>query len=215
MSAMRQAVATGIAVLAVMMITGCGRSAAPPAATSNSAEAATKPAGPPQIVSGKTAFWAMYTAAHSWASDAQVLRVTAKELPGFKNEDGKAAMWEAVFASPSRAKYRVLTYSIADASPNIFKGVDAGLEMPWGGATREAMPVDLSLFNTDSDIAYSAASADAAVWLKKNPGKQLALLEAGDTYRYPDPVWYFMWGTKQAGYAVYVDADSGKVLKHP
>lgn len=215
MSAMRQAVAAGIAAIAVMTITGCGRAAGPPAATTTSAEAATKPAGPPQIVSGRTAFWAMYTAAHNWASDAQALRVTEKELPGFKNADGKAGMWEGVFVSPSRAKYRVLTYSIADAPPNIFKGVDAGLEMPWAGATRDAMPLDLSLFNIDSDSAYSAASADAAEWLKKNPGKQVAILEAGDTYRFPDPVWYVMWGTKQAGYAVYVDADSGKVLKHP
>jgi len=86
--------------------------------------------------------------------------------------------------------------------------------MPWGGVSRDAMPVDLTMFTVDSDEAYKAAAADAADWLKKNPGKQLATLEVGDTYKFAGPVWYAMWGNKTAGYTALVDASSGKVMKH-
>jgi hypothetical protein len=142
-----------------------------------------------------------------------VLRLTAKPVDGFPKQAGKAPMWEAVFASSSKAKYRIFTYSVADVPPSVYKGVNGGLEIAWSGVTRDAMPVDLSQFNVDSDAAYLAASGDAAEWLKKNAGKEVSALEMGDSYRFPEPVWYVMWGTKSAGYAAYVDANSGKVLK--
>jgi hypothetical protein len=74
------------------------------------------------------------------------------------------------------------------------------------------MPIDLTLFNVDSDAAYTAAVAAAADWLKNNPGKGLSAFEIGDTYKFQVPVWYVMWGTKALGYATIVDASTGKVL---
>ncbi|MGA8107937.1 MAG: hypothetical protein WBD46_02705 [Acidobacteriaceae bacterium] len=197
---------------ALLLFSGCTRSAptAPPA-QQPAARTQAAPAGP---VAAKDAFYPMYKAARAWAPDISVLRITAKSLAGYKNEAGKAVMWEAVFASPGKATYRVFTYSTVDVPASmIYKGVNGGLELPWGGATRDVMPIDLSLFTVDSDAAYQAAAADGAEWLKKNPGKELAVLEMGDTWRFPVPVWHVMWGTASAGYAAWVDASTGKVLK--
>jgi hypothetical protein len=200
--------------VAVLILAGCSQSTTPNPAASTQPAATTQSEAPPEIVAAKTAFWPMYTAARNWAPDIVVLRITAKEVPGFKNEGGKAAMWEAAFASPSRHEYRVDSYSIATVPPYTHKGVMTGLRMPWGGATRTVMPVDLSMFNVDSDDAYKAAAGDAADWLKKNPDKGLATLEIGATYKTPGPAWFFMWGTKKSGYTALVDASGGKVLKH-
>jgi hypothetical protein len=197
--------------LAVLLLAGCSQSTTKPA---SQPEGAAQPAAAPELITAKTAFWAMYKAAHNWAPDAEVLRVTAREVPGFKNNAGKAAMWEAVFASPSLGQYRTFTDSIAAVPPDIYKGVVAGLAQPWSGVTRDVMSVDLSLFNIDSDAAYTAAAADAADWLKKNPGKNLSAFAIGDSYKFQVPVWYVMWGTKDAGYAVFIDASTGKLLKH-
>ena len=49
----------------------------------------------------------MYTSARSWTPDLVMIRLTPKEIPGFKNEAGKAAMWQAAFASPSLHQYRI------------------------------------------------------------------------------------------------------------
>jgi hypothetical protein len=197
------------AVSLVLLLAGCSQSTSKPAAPSG---AQAQPAGPPELITAKTAFWLMYKAAHNWAPDVEAIRLSAKEVPGFKNDAGKAAMWEAVFASPSLHQYKTFTDSIADAPPNIFKGVVAGFAQPWGGATRDAMPIDVTLFNVDSDAAYTAAAVAAADWLKNNPGKELSEFEIGDTYKFQVPVWYVMWGTKAAGYATIVDASTGKVL---
>ena len=204
-----------LAVLAIapLLLAGCSKSTssssneAPPTAQAPAATTA------PEIVSGKTAFWEMYKTAHAWASDAEAMRVTEKDVPGYPSKDGKAGEWEAVFGSPSLRSYRVITYAIVDVPPTIAKGVAAGMVLPWGGPNRDAMPIDITSFNIDSDAAYAAAATDAAAWLKANPGKPIGALEVGETYKFPDPVWYVQWGTKAAGYAVLVDANSGKVLK--
>jgi hypothetical protein len=205
--------AVSVTAVAALLFAGCSQTTTQPSA-SNPAGAATKSEGPPEIVPAKAAFWPMYTAARNWAPDIVLLRITAKEVPGFKNEAGKAAMWEAVFASPSRHEYRIDSYSIASVPPYIHKGVMTGLRMPWGGVTRDVMPVDLTQLTVDSDDAYKAAAGDAGDWLKKNPDKKLAALEVGDTYKMPGPVWYVVWGNKNAGYSAVVDANSGKVMKH-
>lgn len=202
-----------MAATLVLLLVGCSKSMTTTSAASQPAADA-KSAAPPQVVPAKTAFASMYTAAHSWAPDVILLKVSAKELPGYKNEAGKAAMWEGVFASPNQRAYRVYTYSIVGIPPEVHKGVAAGLKMPWGGETNDAMPVDLSLFNVDSDTAYTAASTEAAAWLRKNPTVQISTLEVGRTQKLPAPVWFVMWGTKKAGYATFVDANTGQVLKH-
>jgi hypothetical protein len=201
-----------LAVLSVasLLFAGCSQPGNNSAASSTPA-AAPAAAAAPEIVTGKTAFWEMYKSAHAWAPDAEPMRVTLRDLPGYPNKDGKAGEWEAVFGSPSLRSYRTFTYSIVDA-PGVSKGVAAGLVMPWGGPTRDAMPIDIASLTVDSDAAYTAAAADATNWIKANPGKGVGALEAGETSRVPDPVWYVMFGTKAAGYAAIVDANSGKVL---
>jgi len=196
--------------VAVLLLAGCSQSTTPSAG--NDSQAAKQPTGPPELVTAKTAFWPMYTSARSWTPDLVMIRLTPKEVPGFKNEAGKAAMWQVAFASPSLHQYRIYSYAIASVAPDIYKGVVAGLRLPWGGVTRDAMPVELSSFNIDSDAAYQTAAADAAGWLKKNPGKEPSSFELGNTYRFQAPVWYLMWGDKKSGYVAFVDANTGKVL---
>jgi hypothetical protein len=197
--------------LAALLLAGCSSS------TSTSApapEKAAAPAAAPEIITAKTALWEMYKTAHAWSSDAEPIRVTARDVPGYKNEAGKAGMWEAIFGSPTLGMYRTFTYAIIDAPPSVSKGVSAGLALPWHGATRDAMPIDTSMFNIDSDAAYTAAAADAAAWLKSYPGKEVSDFEIGDTYKFQAPVWYVMWGTKASGFAAIVDASTGKVVSH-
>lgn len=206
---MRTVPVVGVVLLAALLMAGCQSSSSPSSANNAAAPA---PSATPQTVTAKAAFWPMYHAAHSWAPDAAVFRLTAKPLSGFTNDSGKAAMWEAVFASATLHQYRNFTYSIAAAPPQTYAGVTGGLAMPWGGETRDAMAIDTSRFNVDSDAAWKAASSLAADWLKKNPQQSPAALELGENYRYPEPVWYVQWGDKKSGYAALVSADTGKSL---
>jgi hypothetical protein len=211
MKAVCKRFAAGAMAFAVVVMVGCNQSATPAASEGTTAAA---PAGPPALVTAKTAFNAMYTSAFKWAPDVVLLSINPKDVTGFTNGDGKAAMWEAGFASASLHKYRVDDYAIVTVLPSIHKGGMAGLPMQWGGPSRDVMPIEISSFSVDSDTAYKAAAAEAADWLKKNPDKKLSTIALGNTYRFQMPVWYVLWGDpKTGGYVAYVDANSGKVLK--
>ena len=192
----------------LLLLAGCSSST-----TNSDATPAPAPAGPPQLVTAKAAFGPLYKGALSWAPDLVFLGLQEKDVPGFQNADGKAAMWEATFASPAQHKYRVDTYSIVTVLPDIHKGTDGGIALPWAGATRDAMPIDPAAFEADSDAVYSAAAADAADWLKKNPDKKLSSFGLGNAYQFHRPVWFVVWGDKKSGYIAYVDAVTGKVVK--
>ena len=208
-SFLRQCSISAIAI-AALLVSGCSQSATPSGSSQSSTGG---PAGPPELVTAKTAFWPMYKSALTWSSDAETLRISAREVPGFKNQAGKAAMWEASFGSPSKHQYRAYTYSIATVLPDIHKGATAGLALPWGGQTRDAMPIDPTVFNIDSDAAYQTSAADAAPWLAKNADKPLTSVELGSTYAFKSPVWYISWGDKKAGYIGLVNATSGTLYK--
>jgi hypothetical protein len=209
---MQRKLSIALAAISLMALSACAPS--PKTAATAETEAKTAPAAPPEPIPAKTAFWPMYTSARTWTTDFVILKVESKDVPGFKNENGKAAMWEATFASPSRQEYRTYTYAIAAVPPDIYKGVVVGGPEPWNGTyTRSAMPIQISEFSVDSDAAYQAAAADAAAWLKKNPDKKLAPMELSNSARFQVPTWYLMWGDKKLGYAAFVNATTGKVLK--
>ena len=199
------------AFAAVLILTAC--SEAPKTTTEAKTETEAKkevvPSGP---VSAKTAFYAMYTPARTWATDLLPLSLVSNEVPGQKNEDGKAAMWTVVFVSPSRREARTLYYSTVDSGANIHKGVNAGGPEPWSGATGKVKPFQITEFAVDSDAAYKTAYEKAESWVKKHPDKKctMSLISAA---RFPSPVWYVLWGNEKSGYAAFVNATTGLAMK--
>lgn len=177
---------------------------------------ASEPAAPETAtapITAKTAYLAMYKSAYKWSPDVVLLKLNPDPRPGFGFDAGKAGIWEAMFGSSSKREYRIFTYAVAAHSPDIYKGVTVGNAVPWGGPTRDVMPIPSADFAVDSDAAYSTAAADGAAWIKKNPDKKVTTFQLGNGYSFPSPVWYIVWGDKKSGYVALVNATTGKVMK--
>lgn len=206
-------VLSGVTIFsAVVLMTACSEVPKPLVPDAKSEAAAKEPSGPAQLVTGKTAFWEMYKSAHAWAKDEMPLSLEAKDIPGFKNEDGKAAMWVGHFGSLQRHEARTFTYAIATHEPDIRKGVSVGRAIPWAGPVKQALSFDTTEFKIDSDDAYKTAHAGAKEWLAKHPDKEMTL-SLGNASRFPGPVWFFLWGNTKSGYFGYVSATTGKLVK--
>ena len=156
------------------LLNSCSSSPKTAAASSTEApkEAVAAPLAP---VSGKTAYWEMYTSARNWSKDAQPLEVQSKAIPGIENADGKAAMWTAMFASPVKSEARVFTYAIAAKKPDIYKGVTIGRACPGMAQARDRLPFQMREVAVDSDAAYKVAATEAGKWLKDHPGEDASL----------------------------------------
>ena len=194
-------------ILAFIMTTACSEA---PKITEPKTEAKREAPKPPEPVTGKTAFYEMYKPARGWASDLLPLSLASGEVPNMKNEAGKAAMWTAVFVSPSRREARTLSYSVVDQGTTIHKGITVGGAELWSGPTAKSEPFQTSQFVIDSDVAYETASKKAAAWLKSHPGKSVTFY-LGSASRFPAPVWYVLWGNNKSGYSVYVNATTGAI----
>lgn len=203
-----------VLVVAVLGLTACSSEPAKTTEVKTDTDAAKKaPAGPPEPVLGKTAFYEMYTPAHAWAADMVPISLKSGEVAGVKNGQGKAGVWIAVFGSPSQRLARTYTYSVADELPTITKGVKAETPEAWAGPTTAVMTFQTSDFTIDSDAAYQAAAAKGADWLKdpENAAKPVSLT-LGAASRFPAPVWYILFGNSKSGFVAYVNATTGNII---
>lgn len=197
-----------IAATVAIVLSGC--SSAPTTPAKVETEAKKEPAKPAEAVAAQSAFYEMYKPARGWATDLLGLSLTSGEVPGIKNEDGKAGKWTAVFVSSSKKEARTFTYVVADDG-DLRKGVNVGGPLVWMGSTPDSKAFSNTEFLVNSDAAYKAAYEKAAEWLKTHPGLKVTMA-LGNGSRFPAPVWYIMWGTKKEGYAVYVNATTGAVI---
>jgi len=198
-------------MVAIFFLSGCSQPSNP--AGGNVPTVKASETASTQPVTAKTAYSSMYRSAYQWAPDLVLLKLTPKDVAGFAGDGGKAAIWEGTFASPSKRECRIFSYAVAAHPPDVYQGVTVGSAIPWGGVTREVTAIPSSEFTVDSDAAFTAATTDAEVWLKKNPEKKLSSFTLGNGYSFPAPVWYVVWGDKKSGYVAFVNASTGKVLK--
>jgi hypothetical protein len=206
---------TAVVLAAAIGLAACSSDTTNTTGTKTDAETAAKqvPAGPPQPIAAKAAFWEMYTPAHAWAADLVAISLKSGEVAGVKNADGKAGVWTAVFGSPSQSAARTYVYSVADQLPDITKGVKANLAEAWRGPTAAVMPVQTGDFKIDSEAAYKAAAAKAADWLKEKDNAQKPVsLSLGAASRFPAPVWVILFGTSKLGFLTVVNASTGDII---
>jgi len=203
-----------VLAVAVFGLTACSSSEPAKTAEVKTDDAAKKaaPAGPPEPVAGKTAFYEMYTPAHTWAPDMLPISLKSGEVAGVKNADGKAVLWTATFGSLALHQARTYTYAVAEA-PGISKGVRADAPIAWAGPTTVAMTFQTSDFTVDSEAAYKTAAEKAAEWLKApgNAAKPVTM-SLGAAQRFPAPVWYILFGESSNGFQTYINASTGNVI---
>jgi hypothetical protein len=173
----------------------------------------------PEPISGETALYRMYGMARQWAPDVQVLQLLSMHIAEFPQEvPGKAAAWQAIFVSPSKARSKSYTFCIVESSGNLHKGPFAGLDEAWSGPHGVATPFPIIAVKKDSDDAYKTTMSEpksrAADYDKKNPGRPITIV-LEKTPKFPDPAWRILWGESvgTSSFSVFVDASIGNYLE--
>lgn len=184
---------------AALLLTAC--SDAPVAKT---------PEKPPELLTGRQAFYRMYPQAHTWAIDAQPIRVRSLDLTELMGDHGKAAAWETTFVSQTKSRSRIYTYSALEAE-GLHQGVFASQEESWrpGGADK---PFVIQAFKTDTPEALQTAISHSDTYFKTVGKKPHPRFVLEYTSRLPDPVWRVYWGdsVSAAEWSVFVDVATGQ-----
>ena len=169
------------------------------------------PEKPPEPVSGVHAFYQTYPQARAWAMDAQPVRVRSIDLSELKAIGGQAAAWEVMFASPSKGRSRIYTWSAVEAAGNIHKGVFAGHEESWQTGAADK-PFLIQALKIDTPDALKTAIEHSDAYFKGGGVKPHPKFDLELTARYPDPVWRVYWGdsVSTAEWSVFIDAATGQ-----
>ena len=189
-----------------LLLAGCSSTETP--------KKAAEPKKAPEPLTGRTAFFRMYSPARIWSPDIQVLRMNSINLDQLRGSGGKYPAWECIFVSPGKGQSKSFTYSVIEAGGNLHEGVFSGLDERFSGSSGQATPWVVPAFKIDSDQAYQVALEKSQEYVKKNPDKPMFfLLEL--TRRFPNLAWRVVWGDSvgTSDYSVFVDATTGAYLE--
>ncbi len=127
-----------------------------PATSSGSGTAKTQePAITP--LSGREGFYKMYAAAHLWAPDAKPYSLQSNIFKDHIGHDGKAVIWRAGFASPSRRTLKAFVWSGVRAEDAPAVGVSSGTEDTYSPTNSSTQVFDPAFLKVDSDKAFAVA----------------------------------------------------------
>src|SRR5215469_16038752 len=180
------------------------------------AHPAAKPAEKqPQYETGRTAFQRMFLAARLWAPDIKPFRLQSQFTTDAPTADGKAGLWRASFASPSKRAMKMFVWSglVGPDAPE--QGISFSAEDSWSASNTSTQPFDIAFLKTDSDKAYEVAQKNGGEKLtKKDPKQPVTFLLSWDGSK-NQLVWHVLYGDNpsETKLRVAVDATSGEFLR--
>jgi hypothetical protein len=199
---------------AISLFVGCSsdRAAGPQPAS----QPAAKPAVPEaQYETGRAAFQKMFLAARLWAPDLRPFQLQSQFSPEAPTAEGKAGLWRASFASPSKRMMKLFSWSglVGPNSPE--QGVSFSAEDSWSASNTSTQPFDIAFLKVDSDKAFEVAQANGGEKLtKKDPKQPVTFLLLWDATR-NQLVWHVLYGDNpsEAKLRIAVDATNGTFLR--
>ena len=167
---------------------------------------------PPEPVTALKAFYAVYSNARTWATDAQVLDIKSVDLDEkHMCKEGKCWAWSVNLVSPSKGKLKNFTYSVIEAEGNLHQGVFANLEENFRGSRGQDRPFLMQALKKDSTDAYKTAAAKSVDYMKKHPDVPVTY-EISYTPKHGQPAYRIIWGesVSTSAYSILVDAATGE-----
>ena len=158
-------------------------------------EAAKKVAKPVVAVSGQTALFEMYKTARSWNGDSAVMRLENLDIPEAKAEPGKYGAWKATFVSFEKRRKREFTYSVAESSAGVHKGVFPGEETGYMASVQNRI-FNIADVKIDTMEALETAKKqkDIAELAAKNPDLPVQFVLEHNLQLCPVAAWRVYWG---------------------
>ena len=207
-----------LALLFLAALAACSSST--PKTSTEAAPAAAKPTAQPTFLTGREALQKMYIAARTWAPDAKPYSLQSIATKEDNGQDGKAGIWGAGFASPSKSKIKVFTWSGLSGPDAPEPGVSSRPEDTYSPANTSTAVFDMGFLKIDSggpekDTAIGVANqhgGEKQIKADKNVNVFYNLTWNG---RENKLFWRVAFGPQpnQPKLAIDVDASSGTFIK--
>ena len=168
-----------------------------------------------QYDTGRTAFQRMFVAARAWAPDVRPFRLQSQYTADAPTAEGKAGLWRASVASPSKRMMKLFVWSglVGPDAPE--QGISFSAEDSWSATNSSTVPFDIGFLKVDSDKAYEVAQKNGGEKLTKKDPKQPVIFFLSWDATKNQLVWHVLYGENpsEAQLRIAVDATSGTFLR--
>jgi hypothetical protein len=203
-----------LAILPLVFLIGCSSEPKQPAEKSE-APPAEKPAEKPsEYETGRTAFQKLYVSARAFAGDIQPYMLESTYTKESPAKEGKAGIWRAGFASPSRRAIKAYTWSGMSGEDMPDRGVSRGTEDEYNPSNSSTQVFDMAFLKVDSDKALQASLKKGGQKLLDKDPNQPIVYRLRWNPRENKLMWHIWYGTDRSDAKLrhLVDATTGQYI---
>jgi len=201
-----------LAVAATLAITlalaGCNSNtpAAPPA----------KPeAKAPELLTGRSAFYKAYIAAHNYAADVKPFRIESTPSSESNGHDGKSTIWRSSFASANQRGAKPFFWSGSNLPDAPSRGVSFGNEDVYNPGNASTQVFDPAFLKIDTDQAFTEAQKHGGdKVLEKDPATPVLFI-CDWNHNTNELTWHVIYGGSRetARLTVAINASTGAFIR--
>lgn len=210
---MRKNIAAIIICVIIVALAGCT------SGEKKQEDTAAKPAAEKKVeaaeyLTGREAFQRLYVAGRGFAGDIKPFRLESLYTEGAPAQEGKAGIWRAQFASPSRRAIKAYTWSGLSGEDMPDRGISHGTEDDYNPANASTRVFEIAFLKVDSDKAFNEAQRHGGEKLTKKDPKQPVMYMLDWNPKGNDLVWHVIYGTSRndAKLRVAINATTGAFM---
>lgn len=170
---------------------------------------------PPELLTGRAAFQKVFIAARNYAGDVKPFRIESTPSTDSNNQDGKAAIWSADFASATRRTTKPFIWSGSNAPDAPSRGVSPGTEDSYNPNNASTQVFEVGFLKVDSDQAFTEAQKHGGdKVLEKDPTTPVIYI-CDWNHNTNELAWHVIYGTSRemAKLTVAVNASTGAFIR--
>ena len=196
------------AVLLILALAGCNSTPTKPAETKPEVK-------PPELLTGRAAFYKTFIAARNYAADVKPFRIESTPSSESNGQDGKSAIWRSSYASATQHGVKPFFWSGSNAPDAPPRGVSPGNEDVYNPSNASTQVFDAAFLKVDTDQAFTEAQKHGGdKILEKDPSTPVIYICEWN-HNTNQLVWHVIYGTSRetAKLAIAIDASSGAFIR--
>jgi len=194
------------AILALLVSCDSSKTNAPPA----------KPeVKPPELLTGRSAFYKTFIAARNYAADVKPFRIESTPSSESNGQDGKSTIWRASYASAAQHGVKPFFWSGSNLPDAPSRGVSPGNEDVYNPSNASTQIFDPAFLKIDTDQAFTEAQKHGGDKLLETDPTTSVLYICEWNHNTNQLIWHVIYGSSRetAKLAVSVDASTGLFIR--
>jgi len=170
---------------------------------------------PPELLTGRAAFYKTFIAARNYAVDVKPFRIESTPTSESNGQDGKSTIWRASYASAAQHGVKPFFWSGSNLADAPSRGVSPGNEDVYNPSNASTQVFDPAFLKVDSDQAFTEAQKHGGDKLLETDSATPVLYICEWNHNTNQLVWHIIYGTSRetAKLAVSVDASTGLFIR--